>query len=179
MWRKQIVLVSGAPGVGKSTLAARLAPELDLPLIAKDIIKERMWDALDPPAGDLEWSRRIGGAAMEVLWALAAQSPRAVLEANFRPHNSLEQERIRALGAHVVEVHCWCSPEEATRRYEARAARAHHHPAHVTPTLDPQLLAEFDRPVGVGALVAVDTSDAVDLVRVARDVRQALATPLH
>jgi predicted kinase len=40
------VLVAGWPGSGKSTLAAALAPELGLPLLAKDEIKEALMDAL-------------------------------------------------------------------------------------------------------------------------------------
>src|SRR5262249_62157936 len=44
------VLVAGWPGSGKSTLAAALAPELGLPLLAKDEIKEALMDALGAPA---------------------------------------------------------------------------------------------------------------------------------
>jgi adenylate kinase family enzyme len=39
MTRRSIVLVSGAPGAGKTTLAGPLARLLGLPLIAKDDIK--------------------------------------------------------------------------------------------------------------------------------------------
>jgi predicted kinase len=128
---REIVLVSGAPGSGKTTLAGRLAESLQMNLIGKDLIKETLWDVFDPPGGDLDWSRRLGAAAMEVIWTLAAQSRRAVLEANFR-------------------AHCSCPPEVARERYERRAAQSTHHPAHVTPTLDSALLSEFDQPIGLG-----------------------------
>ena len=39
------VLVAGWPGSAKSTLAAALAAELGLPLLAKDKIKEAPWRA--------------------------------------------------------------------------------------------------------------------------------------
>jgi predicted kinase len=81
----QIVLVSGAPGAGKTTLAVPLACELGFPLLSKDDIKDALWDALDLPSADLLWSRKVGGAAMEVLWTLAMRYPCAVLEAPFRP----------------------------------------------------------------------------------------------
>jgi AAA domain len=92
---RHVVLVSGAPGAGKSTLASELCSALKMPLLSKDVIKESIWDALGPPEGDLEWSRRIGGVAMEVLWTIAEHSPRVVLEANFRPHSSYERKRTR------------------------------------------------------------------------------------
>src|SRR5947209_333435 len=125
----QIVLVSGAPGTGKTTIAVPLATQLGFPLLTKDTIKEAIWDALDPQPGDLAWSRRVGGAAMNTLWAVAACCPQAVLEANFRPHSDYERGRLTALQAHIVEVYCFCTREEAIRRYAARATGRH--PTHV------------------------------------------------
>jgi predicted kinase len=169
-----LVLVSGAPGSGKSTLAAGLAPALHVHLLSKDLIKETLWDTFDPPAGDREWSRRLGAAAMEVLWTLAALSPYALLEANFRPHSEHERARLAALSARIVEVHCWCPPEVATLRFEPRAAEHDHHPAHVAATLDPALLDEFDQPLGLGPVIRIDTTLPVDIEALARKVTASL-----
>ena len=73
---RRVVLVSGAPGSGKTSLAAPLAAELGLALLRKDRIKETLHDGLGAPEPDLAWPRRLGGAAMELLWALAADAPR-------------------------------------------------------------------------------------------------------
>jgi len=60
---RRLMYVSGAPGTGKTTLAGPLAAELGFALIAKDVIKETLHDALGAPAEvDLAWSRRLGGA---------------------------------------------------------------------------------------------------------------------
>ena len=42
---------------------------------------------------------------------------------------------------------------------------------HVIKTFPPSARAEFDRPVGIGALVTVDTTAAVDVAAVAARVR--------
>ena len=164
---RRLVYVSGAPGSGKTSLAGPLAAELGYALLSKDRIKETLHDALGAPAPDLAWSRRLGGAAMELLWALAADAPAVVIEANFRPHSDYERAKLSALAVRPVEVHCACPPELALQRYNARAT----HPVHVVTTLQLEAMAEWDRPVGVGALITVDTTAAVDVDAVAAAVR--------
>jgi len=167
-----LVYVSGAPGSGKTTLAAALATELGYPLLAKDMIKEKLHDALDGPLDpDRAWSRRLGAAAMELLWELAAHAPSVVIEANFRPHHDYELAKIRGLAPDPVEVYCSCPPEVAERRYNERSPSRH--PVHVVDTWPTTARTEFDGPVGVGRLVTVDTTSPADIPRVASAVRSA------
>ena len=64
-------------------------------------------------------------------------------------------------------MHCACPPELAVRRYNARVT----HPVHIVTTLQLEAMAEYDRPVGIGALVTVDTTVPVDTPAVAAAVR--------
>jgi predicted kinase len=67
-----LVVVTGASGSGKSTIAQDLASELGLPLLAKDDVKEALFDTLG--VGDRDWSRRLGVATYEILFAVARRS---------------------------------------------------------------------------------------------------------
>jgi len=165
---RRLVCVSGAPGSGKTSLAVPLAAELGYPLLAKDRIKETLHDALGAPGPDRAWSRRLGAAAMELLWALAADAPAVVIEANFRPRSGYERAKLSGLAAQPVEVHCACPPEVAVQRYNARVT----HPVHVVTMLQLEQMAEYDRPVGIGGPVTVDTTIPVDMSVVAAAVRQ-------
>jgi predicted kinase len=164
---RKLVYVSGAPGSGKTSLAVPLAAELGYPLLAKDRIKETLHDALGAPEPDRAWSRKLGGAAMELLWALAADAPAVVIEANFRPYSQYERAKLSSLAAQPIEVHCACPPGLALQRYNARLT----HPVHVATTLQLEAMAEFDRPVGIGTLITVDTTVPVDVNAVVVAVR--------
>jgi hypothetical protein len=104
---------------------------------------------------------------MELLWALAADAPAAVIEANFRPRSDYQRAKLSGLAVRPVEVHCACPPELAVKRYNARAT----HPVHVVTTLQREAVAEYDRPVGIGALVTIDTTLTVNVKAIASSVR--------
>ena len=58
----------------------------------------------------------------------------------------------------------------AVARYNARPR----HPVHVQTSITADNLTEFDRPVGIGALVTVDTTAPVDVPAIAAQVRSLL-----
>ncbi len=157
-----LVVVTGAPGSGKTTLARALAAELQLPLLAKDDVKETLFDTLG--TGDREWSRRLGRATYEVLFVVARRLLEAgsscVLESNFS-----QADPLRALPrARLVQLFCVAPAEVVLERYATRVR----HPGH----LDGAILEELRARLGAGEwapldldgeLIEVDTSAPVDV----------------
>jgi predicted kinase len=172
--RRRVVLVSGAPGAGKSTLAGPLAAELGFALLAKDRIKETLAEVFGDGEGELAWSTRLGAASMELLWVLAAEAPAAVLEANFWPGDERHERHLRKLDADAVEVHCACPLAVAMRRYSERRVSRHSVHAEAHRAVSPEAWAKWAMPVGIGELVSVDTSTPVDIARLASEVRAKL-----
>ncbi len=111
---------------------------------------------------------------MELLWALAADSPAVVLEANFWPDDDRHQRRFRERGGHAVEVYCACPLTVALERYAARQASRHPVHAEAHRIVTPEAWARWARPVGIGELVTVDTSVPVDVSELATEVRARL-----
>jgi predicted kinase len=170
---RRLVYVSGKLGAGKTTLAFPLAAELGYSLVTKDLVKETLHDAMHVPGeGEVEvdraWSQRLGWASMELLWALAVRAGDMVIEANFHPHSEYARDKLRGLGGSVVEVHCECPAEVAVARYNARSRHEVHTVKQVTLTE----MEKYDRPVGVGSLITVDTTAPVDVAAVAAEVRR-------
>jgi predicted kinase len=122
-----MVVVSGPPGSGKTTVAVPLASALGLPLLAKDTVKEALMDRLG--ADSLERSRELGRAAFAVLFAVARSHLDAgaglVLEANFGRGASERDLRPLVARSRAVLVHCWAPRDVLVARFRDRAATRH------------------------------------------------------
>jgi predicted kinase len=167
-----LVLVTGEPATGKTTLARALADELALPLLAKDELKELLFDTLG--VGDRRWSNRLGAATFELMFALTAELLGAgaslVVEANFDAESA---PRLRALPANrPIQVVCTAPPDVTRDRFQVRAASGGRHPGH----LDSVVARELDagehegrwQPLELeGELIEIDTTTFPSAVELA------------
>jgi predicted kinase len=167
--RGWFVLVAGWPGSGKSTLAAALAPELGLPLLAKDEIKEALMEGLGRPE-TVDASQRLGKAAVLAMLRVARTCPGAVLDSTWFDY---ALPLARALPGQLIEVRCTVPVDLARARYRARTGRRH--AGHLDAARsDQELWGEPSRPLGLGPFVEVDTSGPVDLAELTATMARLL-----
>jgi predicted kinase len=170
-----LVVVTGMPSSGKTTVAESLADRLRLPLFAKDPIKESLYDTFG--ASDVEASARLGAAAYALIFALAerclASGASAIVEANFfrdqaREFSTLPDHR-------TIQLLCRAPLAVLMQRYTSRSR----HPVHHDVEKARELPSRYESGVHgaldlAGDLIELDTTQPTDLDQLARRIRAAL-----
>jgi predicted kinase len=146
-----LVVVTGPPASGKTTVARRIAHGVGLPLFAKDDFKEILFDVVG--TGDREWSRRLGDAVFRILFHLMNEELRAggsiVVEANFAP--GLTEPQVAELPPHrFVQLYCTAPEDVLVERFRSRAR----HPGH----LDEAIVEDVRRGIREGRWAPLEVS---------------------
>ncbi|MEY4745207.1 MAG: hypothetical protein RL272_1152 [Candidatus Parcubacteria bacterium] len=134
MARNVIIIVSGPPGAGKTTLASSLSELLGVPLLTKDGVKESLFDSLG--WGDREWSKMLGAASIELLYHVIGTHLQAgdplIVEANFL--SRLAETRLGSMlkehGAYPIQITCSAKEEVLNDRVRQRWDSGKRHPGH-------------------------------------------------
>jgi predicted kinase len=130
--RPRLVLVTGAPASGKTTLADRLGPALCPPVLSRDRLKALLVDALpEPAAADMALLRQTHVTLFFDLVAdLLASGPGLVAESALDVSLAPNDLRAALARADAVHVHCHVTPALSVWRFSERARRDERHRAH-------------------------------------------------
>src|SRR5215203_4856108 len=127
-----LLVVTGLPCTGKTTLGKYLAGQLKLPFIHKDGIKETLFDSLGWK--DRTWSSKLGAATYDLLYyvveTLMSANLSLVVESNF--HNELAGPTLGGLITKYeyscAQVLCKAEGRLLIERFRERAESAERHP---------------------------------------------------
>lgn len=135
--RPNLVIITGVPGTGKSTLARTLSLRLAWRVFHHDDIKERLYDASGIAIADLnqETSRHFGAMAEAAVLAAAGETLRAgfpcIIESFFRPESPPPALALLVRESSATQVHCVTPAAVSIARYRARHERGERHPVHL------------------------------------------------
>lgn len=135
MQKPWLIIVNGVPGAGKTTLAKRLAADLKLPVIHRDEVAEKIFDALDsqthgrPPM--------IGPASFEMMYYFAslllAAGQSLIIEGFFRHAELATGEFLQIKEVHdflPLQIQCRARGEIVLERFLARMGTPERHIYH-------------------------------------------------
>lgn len=135
MSKISLIIITGLPGTGKTTLGKKLAEEFSLPFICKDDIKEFLFDNLGWK--DREWSKKLGIASYELLYYIVEVNLKAgkslIVETNFHPTLSTEKflDMKKKYDFESFQIRCVTDGEILFDRFKKRANSDERHPGHI------------------------------------------------
>jgi predicted kinase len=164
-----LILITGAPCTGKTTIAQHLAGKFQLPIVHKDGIKERLFDRLGWKT-DRQWSKLLSLASFDLLYFFIETQIKAgqslIAEANFKADFDtpliLGLQELHAFT--TFQIYCYADREILLQRFVERGNSTERHAGHIDQVMvtdiQTSLLKNEYRPLEVGGqLIEINTTD--------------------
>lgn len=166
-----IIIFTGLPGTGKTSLSRKIANDLGIELLSKDDLKEIMFDEIG--WSDKEFSKKLANACYGIMDVITEQNLKnghsIILESNYYP--KVVSEKFRNLRAkydcRVIQIVCQTDVDVLAKRYFDRQS-SNRHPGHLDNGSELSYKMDFERrvadfqdqPIDVaGPKLIVDTTD--------------------
>jgi len=184
MSESTLIIVSGPPCSGKTTIGRAIARACHLPFFSKDDIKELLFDQLG--WSDRAWSMKLGIGSTVLLYDIAAKmlevGASVVIENAFHKDPAVSRflELQKTYGCDLLQIHFRANNEVIVERFQKRAGNDRH-PGHADATLIDDLSRRlesgtYDMRIPGAQYIMVDTDDwgDVDTEKICSDVYRLL-----
>jgi predicted kinase len=166
--KPHLIVVTGRPAAGKTTLAKLLSKELGVPLICKDRIREVLFERLGWK--DRAWAQLLGRASIDLMFHFADAQLEAgcslIMDNSFAPNVSTPRfQGLQAKhGVSSIQIVCNADAETLFRRFSERVRTGARHPGHgdeaILDELQANLAKESPSMMDLGGpVIQVDTTD--------------------
>lgn len=129
-----LIIVSGPPSSGKTTLAKAISKKFNFPLVTKDNLKEILFDTVGWK--DREWSKILGRASFVLLHyildSFMITGQPIIIEGNFKTEfESVEIfSRLEKYNYSAIQIMCQSDGQILFDRFKKRSESGERHPGH-------------------------------------------------
>jgi len=164
--RAKVVVISGMPCTGKTSIGKVIARKVGLPFFCRDSFKEILFDDLGWDSK--EFSQKLGRTTFHLLFDVARElidnNCSFICETNFFRGQSDEIFKEIGLGkCDFLEVHCSTEKRVLLERFREREKSDERHPGHKYRENEGHLagcfLTGIHDPLQIGDLIMVNTTD--------------------